>query len=58
MDMITADITGQPQLNVGSSVTLWGATPSVDQVASHCDTIGYELLTRITRRVPKLFYRT
>ncbi len=58
MDMITADITDQPQLNVGSPVTLWGATPSIDQVASHCDTIGYELMTRITRRVPKLFYRT
>ena len=58
MDMITADITDQPQLNVGSPVTLWGAIPSIDQVASHCDTIGYELLTRITQRVPKLFYRT
>ena len=58
MDMITADITDQPQLTVGSPVTLWGATPSIDQVASHCDTIGYELLTRITQRVPKLFYRT
>ena len=57
MDMITADITDQPQLNVGSPVTLWGAMPSIDRVASHCDTIGYELLTRITRRVPKLFYR-
>ena len=58
MDMITADITDQPQLKVGSPVTLWGATPSIDQVASHCDTIGYELLTRITQRVPKLFYPT
>jgi alanine racemase len=58
MDMITADITDQPQLKVGSPVTLWGAIPSIDQVASHCDTIGYELLTRITQRVPKLFYRT
>jgi alanine racemase len=58
MDMITADITDQPQLNVGSPVTLWGETPCIDQVASHCDTIGYELMTRITQRVPKLFYRT
>ena len=57
MDMITADITDAPDLGVGSPVTLWGASPTVDLVAAHCDTIGYELCTRITRRVPRQFHR-
>ena len=57
MDMITADITDLPALDVGSPVTLWGDSPYIDEVAGHCDTIGYELCTRITQRTPRLFHR-
>ena len=52
MDMITADVTDIPNIDFGTEVTLWGGTPSVDEVASHCGTIGYELCTRITGRTP------
>ena len=57
MDMITADVTDIPHIDFGTEVTLWGGTPSVDEVASHCDTIGYELCTRITGRTPRRFSR-
>ena len=57
MDMVTADITDLPALNVGSPVTLWGDSPCIDEVAGHCDTIGYELCTRITQRTPRRFHR-
>ncbi len=56
MDMITADITDLPVLNFGSPVTLWGNSPSIDEVAGHCDSIGYELCTRITQRAPRRFH--
>ena len=57
MDMVTADITDLPALDVGSPVTLWGNSPCIDEVAGHCDTIGYELCTRITQRTPRRFHR-
>ena len=57
MDMITADITDLPALDIGSPVTLWGDSPCIDEVAGHCDTIGYELCTRITQRTPRRFHR-
>ena len=57
MDMVTADITDLPTLDVGSPVTLWGDSPCIDEVAGHCDTIGYELCTRITQRTPRRFHR-
>ena len=57
MDMITADVTDIPDIVFGTEVTLWGSTPSVDEVAAHCVTIGYELCTRITGRTPRRFSR-
>ena len=57
MDMVTADITDLPALDVGSPVTLWGNSPCIDEVSGHCDTIGYELCTRITQRTPRRFHR-
>ena len=57
MDMITADVTDIPDIEFGTEVTLWGSTPSVDEVAAYCDTIGYELCTRITGRTPRSFNR-
>lgn len=57
MDMITADITDMPDIDFGTEVTLWGQLPRVDDVAAHCDTIGYELCTRVTERTPRVFSR-
>ena len=52
MDMLTVDASDLPALKVGDMAELWGQNLSVDQVASHIGTIGYELLTRLSPRVP------
>lgn len=54
MDMLAVDLDPVPQAAVGSPVVLWGqGGPAVDEVARSCGTIGYELLTAITPRVPR-----
>ena len=51
MDMITVDLRTQPNAQIGDPVVLWGGRLPVELVAKHSNTIGYELLTRITQRV-------
>lgn len=58
MDMITVDITDHPGADVGAEVELWGARLAVDDVAIACGTIGYELMTRVTARVPREMHGT
>lgn len=52
MDMLFADLTNIPEADIGSAVELWGAQVPVDTVAQAADTIGYELLCAVARRVP------
>ena len=54
MDMITVDITDLENIVIGDSVELWGKNISIDTVAQYSDTINYELLTRVSKRVPKV----
>ena len=51
MDMITLDLSSQPQAKVGDRVTLWGEGLSADTVADHAGTISYELFCRLTGRI-------
>lgn len=53
MDMITVDVTDVPQVSLGDLAELWGEHLSVDEVAAHIGTVGYELLTRISPRVDR-----
>ncbi|MDG2018762.1 MAG: alanine racemase [Porticoccaceae bacterium] len=56
MDMISVDITDLPKpIGIGEPVTLWGLGLGVNEVARHCRTIGYELLTRMPARVPRIY---
>ncbi|MCW8832324.1 MAG: alanine racemase [Colwellia sp.] len=57
MDMITVDVTDLKPVKIGDMVELWGENLSVETVAKHLDTINYELLTRVSARVPRV-YRT
>jgi alanine racemase len=52
MDMIAVDITEIPEARVGTPVTLWGEGLSADEVAAAAGTLSYELLTKVTARVP------
>ncbi|MBH1986847.1 MAG: alanine racemase [Burkholderiales bacterium] len=57
MDMLTVDLSDLPDAHIGSAVTLWGQGPhgstlSIDEVAQHAGTIGYELMCALSPRVP------
>ena len=55
MDMITIDLTGVPNPQIGDRVELFGENISVDEVAKYCNTISYEIFTKITKRVYKFY---
>jgi alanine racemase len=55
MDMLAVDLSQAPDAREGDIVELWGPTVSVDEVANHAGTIGYELLTGVTARVPRIY---
>jgi len=55
MDMLAVDLTEQPGAQVGDAVQLWGAQLPVDEVARAAGTIGYELLSKVTQRVPRRY---
>ncbi|MEZ5528501.1 MAG: alanine racemase [Porticoccaceae bacterium] len=55
MDMITVDVTALPEVSVGDDVVLWGEGLPVNEVAACAGTISYELLTRMSRRVPRIY---
>ena len=52
MDMIAVDITDVPDAYIGSPVTLWGEGLSADEIGAAADTLSYELLCKLTARVP------
>jgi len=52
MDMLTVDLSELEAVEIGAPVELWGQQLSVDEVASHAGTIGYELLAGLSGRVP------
>ena len=52
MDMISVDISDLPEAYIGTPVTLWGEGLSADEVAASAGTLSYELLCKITARVP------
>jgi len=54
MDMITIDVTDIPEATVDCHAELWGKHLPVDEVAATIGTISYELLTRVSPRVPRL----
>lgn len=52
MDMIGIDITDLPAAGVGDEVVVWGEGLPAERVAAYADTISYELVCRVTSRVP------
>ena len=54
MDMITVDVTDL-EASIGDKAILWGPALPVNEVAAACNTIGYELLTRMPARVPRAY---
>jgi alanine racemase len=56
MDMLMVDITGI-NCKEGDSVIIFGESPSVSFIAEQLKTIPYEILTGISQRVKRVFYR-
>ncbi|PLW83076.1 alanine racemase [Kineobactrum sediminis] len=58
MDMITVDITDLPPVAIGAPAILWGEGLPVTEVACTTGTSGYELLTRMPSRTPRIITTT
>jgi len=56
MDMLMADVTGIT-CKEGDPVVIFGENPSVISMAEKLETIPYEILTSISQRVKRVFYR-
>lgn len=55
MDMISVDLTGHEDIEVGDPVELWGRNLCVNEVAACAGTIGYEILAGMTSRVLRVY---
>jgi alanine racemase len=56
MDQSIIDVTAlEPNVQVGEEVTLWGGELQVEEVAGLAGTIGYEMLTSVAARVPRVY---
>ncbi len=57
MDHTTIDVTDVPDPRIGDEVTLWGGTSGIDagDLATKAGTISYELLTRVSRDIPRQY---
>jgi len=54
MDMLTIDVSSQPDVKVGAPVVFWGEGLPADDVAARAGTISYELFCQLTARVPRV----
>jgi len=51
MDMLTVDLRSQAQAKTGDPVVLWGEGLPVEEIANHADTIPYEVLCAVHKRL-------
>jgi alanine racemase len=56
MDMLMVDVSGIP-CKEGDQVVIFGESPTVIEIAEKLQTIPYEILTGISQRVKRVFYR-
>ena len=58
MDLTLIDVTNIPGVEEGDEVVLFGrqgdALLPVDEMAAHADTLGYEILCHVGKRVPRV----
>lgn len=57
MDMTMIDITNIPDAEEGDEVVVFGDALPVQQLAQWADTISYEVLSTISRRVKRVYYQ-
>ncbi len=54
MDMMTVDLRGLDEAEIGDVVELWGKHVTATEVATSAGTISYEILSGVTGRVPRI----
>ena len=55
MDMCMIDLTDLPDVHVGDTVEIFGTRQRADALAALLDTIPYELVCAVSKRVPRLY---
>ena len=55
MDMCMVDLTDLPEASVGSEVELFGPTNDIQKLSDAAQTIPYELLCAVSKRVPRVY---
>ena len=59
MDQTMLDVTHIENVNIGDEVTVFGSgskgEPTADNLAKSADTINYEIVCLISKRVPRVF---
>jgi len=55
MDLLSVDVTDLQNIEIGTSVELWGKQLSVNEVASFSGYSAYELLTRMPLRAKRVY---
>jgi alanine racemase len=55
MDVCMIDLTDAPEVQVGDEVILFGKEHSINILAQQLNTISYEILTGISRRVKRIY---
>ena len=56
MDMTMIDVTNVP-CQIGDEVIIFGQNPSIKTLAEKANTIPYEILTGVSERVKRVFYK-
>ena len=51
MDMLTVDLRKQPNAKIGDRVILWGDSLPIEEIAKYAETIPYELLCGVHKRL-------
>ncbi|AYO58760.1 bifunctional UDP-N-acetylmuramoyl-tripeptide:D-alanyl-D-alanine ligase/alanine racemase [Chryseobacterium sp. 6424] len=56
MDMMMVEI-GEDNINEGDEVVIFNSNPSLEDFSAYCNTIPYEVLTSISRRVKRVYIK-
>ena len=58
MDMCMIDLSGKAGVDVGDEVVIFGNGNPIEAMADVAGTIPYELVCAVSKRVPRVFYRS
>ena len=56
MDMLTIDLRNQSNAKIGDRVVLWGGSLQIEEIATYAETIPYELLCGVHKRLQFVEY--